>query len=411
MTIQGLRHTENFVTNQRPENWREGILRLYPNGKAPLLGLSSQMKSESTDDPVFHWWDKLLNARRVALTADITNVATTFTVGASSGVNNAVIAGFRNNHMLRLEHTGELVRISADPSPGGTTITVVRAMGSVVGTAITVASANPNMHVIGTGMPENSAPPIGVNYDPTERKNYTQIFRHSLTMSRTAQKTRLRTGDQVAEAKRECLEYHSIDMEWAAFFGEAPASLQLGANGEPMRFTNGVIRQISDGASSNIVDDNGANLTATLMETHLEQAFRYGSSEKVAFCGNAAILNIQKMVRLNTAYQIEVGVKEYGMNVMRLTSPFGDLILKTHPLFNQLTAVGANLAANDWLVILDMAEIKYRYLKDSDTQYQPDNAANGIDGMLSGYLTECGFELHHPLAHCVFKRLGPGTQG
>lgn len=411
MTIQGLRTDENFVTNQRPQNWREAILLLYPNGKAPLTALSSMMKSESTDDPVFNWWDKILNARRIALTADITNVATTFTVGQTGGVNNALIAGIRNNHILRLEHTGELVRVTADPVSGASTITVTRNMGSVAGTAITVASANPNMHVVSTGMPENSQPPTGVNYDPNQRFNYTQIFRNTLQMSRTAQKTRLRTGDQLAEAKRECLEYHSIDIEWASFFGEL-SIITDAQTGNPLRYTSGVIRQINDGASSNIVDDNGANLTMTLLEQHMEQAFRFGSSEKLAFCGNAALLNIQVCIRKNTTYNLYANEKEYGMKVMRLVSPFGELVLKTHPLFNQITAANSQLALNDWLVVLDPQEIRYRYLKDSDTQYQPDTrSTNGQDGLQSGYLTECGYELHHPLAHCVFKRLGPGTNG
>ena len=62
-------------------------------------------------------------------------------------------------------------------------------------------------------------PPTGVNYDPTKKYNYTQIFRNTLEMTRTASKTRLRTGDQVKEAKRECLELHSIEMEKGFIWG------------------------------------------------------------------------------------------------------------------------------------------------------------------------------------------------
>lgn len=54
MAINGLRTTANFVTDQRPKNWRETILLLYPNGKAPLTALTSLMKSEKTDDPEFN---------------------------------------------------------------------------------------------------------------------------------------------------------------------------------------------------------------------------------------------------------------------------------------------------------------------------------------------------------------------
>jgi len=55
MPILGLRGTGSFtVTGQRPENWREAILRLYPNGKAVLTALLAMLKSEKTDDPIFH---------------------------------------------------------------------------------------------------------------------------------------------------------------------------------------------------------------------------------------------------------------------------------------------------------------------------------------------------------------------
>src|SRR5690554_2956834 len=75
MAINGLRDTSNFVANQRPENWRQTLLLLYPNsaeaGKAPLTALTSLMKEESTDDPVFHWWEKALDDRRLQLAENL----------------------------------------------------------------------------------------------------------------------------------------------------------------------------------------------------------------------------------------------------------------------------------------------------------------------------------------------------
>lgn len=47
----GMRGTGDWVTDQRPKNWRETILFLYPNGTAPLTAIMSKMKSEKTDDP------------------------------------------------------------------------------------------------------------------------------------------------------------------------------------------------------------------------------------------------------------------------------------------------------------------------------------------------------------------------
>jgi hypothetical protein len=49
----GMRGNGDWVTDQRPKNWRETILFLYPNGSMPLTAIMSKMKSEKTDDPSF----------------------------------------------------------------------------------------------------------------------------------------------------------------------------------------------------------------------------------------------------------------------------------------------------------------------------------------------------------------------
>lgn len=77
------------------------------------------------------------------------------------------------------------------------------------------------------------------------------------------------------------------------------------------------------------------------------------------------------------------------MNVQKLITPFGEIVLKTHPLFNQMKD-GINTTAyqnvNSDITILDMANLKYRYLKDGDTKFIPKQEENGQDGMESGSL-------------------------
>ena len=50
----GMRGTGDWATYQRPENWRETILYLYPNGSAPLTAILSKLREERVDDPIFH---------------------------------------------------------------------------------------------------------------------------------------------------------------------------------------------------------------------------------------------------------------------------------------------------------------------------------------------------------------------
>ena len=51
MAFLGMRGTGDWATDERPKNYRQGILYLYPNGSAPLTGLLSKM-SVSLSPPI-----------------------------------------------------------------------------------------------------------------------------------------------------------------------------------------------------------------------------------------------------------------------------------------------------------------------------------------------------------------------
>ena len=106
MAIQGLRTTANFVNDQRPKNWREGILLLDPNGSIPLVGLTSVMKKRETDDPEFNWWEKATDTRRLKMTSSATALTTsntTITLDSTDGNGLSVKEG----DLLRVMQTGD----------------------------------------------------------------------------------------------------------------------------------------------------------------------------------------------------------------------------------------------------------------------------------------------------------------
>lgn len=390
MAITGLRHTENFATNERPENWREGILLQYPNGDTPLLALTSQMRTEKTDDPRYHWWEKSLDSRELTITADLSSSGTTLTL--ASGAKTVV-----KNTLLKNLTTGEIVKVTADPS-ADTSISVSRGYADTTATAITVATGDPKFLVIGTAFEEGSDAPKGQGYDPYERSNYTQIFRRTLEITRTAAATRLRTKPAVQEAKRECLEYIGIDMERAFWFSKK--SLVM-VDGKPCRTMDGVYEQIANNAASNIFDYSSAGASYEDLEDMMKQVFKHGSKEKVCFCGDTLLLTIQRILRSvkNLVWNIDAGAKEYGMDVVKLKSPFGSIVFKTCPLFNN----SANL--NSWGFILDMDKVSYVVFDKDDLRYQPKLQENGLDGEKSGYLAECSIKVAQAENHAIIKGL------
>jgi hypothetical protein len=419
MAIAGLRGSGSWDTNQRPRHFREGILMLYPNGKAPLTGLTTQMKTSPVDDPEFNWFEKKYASRRFVVDA-ATNYDGDAVVGgaaATLGLNtNSEANQVKAGDILMIEQTGELLMATGDGNASTGNIAVTRGWGQTVGVNLGNAydwdadgvGINPYVVVVGSAYEEGADTPTAITYDPVKVSNYTQIFRRSLEHTRTAMKTRLRTGDQVKEARREALEHHGVDIEYAFFFGKA-AEILTGA--QPKRSTRGIVPFITEYAPDNVYSFGG-DATMYELEGRLEHLFRQGSQEKMAFCGNGALLAIQQIIRKNTSWQFEGGT-EFGMKVTRLFCPFGTVVFRTHPLFNVLgggTTGGTAYASwANGAVILDMGNLVYRPLKDSDTKYLPNRQGNGIDGAKSEYLTECGLELHHAETHEVWKNLTRGV--
>lgn len=398
MAIQGLRDTSNFVSNARPENWRQGLLLLYPNSaeaaKAPLTALTSLMKSRSVDDPIYHWWEKSLDNRRLALSADVLAGDVVLTVAAKAQT-------LKLGDVLMFEQTGEICHVVADPTIA-TSISVVRGIGNAgVGIAVAFAGVgiNPYLLVVGSAFEEGSLAPTGITFDPTEQSNYTQIFRSTLEITRTASKTRLRTTDAVKEAKRECLEYISVDMERAFWFGKKDSTT---LNGKPARYTAGVKDQINSLAPGNMKTFAGP-IGMDELESSMLDLFAYGSSEKLMLGGNKALSVLGAIVRKNASYQVFPNEEEYGMRVTRFVTPFGELVFKAHPLFTQSGSGTTGGTAYNGLTasacILDMANIGYVHLTGDDLRYEADLTAVGLDGMKSGYIAECGMELHHAVTH------------
>lgn len=414
----GMRGTGDWATDQRPYNWRQVILYLDPNGSAPLTAILSKMTEEKVDDPQFHWWTKMLPAQGGDITNIYTNAAmdAAYAAGGVAGdvlyvkVAAATAAHFRVGHQVLLRDASDYdVDVNAKvvdvTTNGANSCVAVKLIEADDNSASHDLSDADRILVIGNVNPEGGAMPDAIAYDPTKWYNYTQIFRTPLDITRTARMTRLRTGDAYKEAKRECLELHSIEMEKAFIWGQRYEG--VGDNGKPERFTMGLVQAIrygSDGTSNvGTVDDYSLNADYSgqtwlqggedWLDEQLEVMFRYGRHEKLAMGGSGAILGINRLVKTNGNYQISEGTVGYGIKVMKWITPFGVLNLLLHPLFSFETT------NRNSLVVFEPASLRYRYI--TDTTFYPDkekqNTGEGrIDGTKEEYLTECGLEYHHP---------------
>jgi len=405
MAIQGLRTAENLLAEDRPKNFRNIIYTMYPRGSGnyPLTALTNAMKTRSVDDPQFYWFEKTMAARRLALGASITTSSTTLTLTVTDNEQGA--KQFAAGNLLYVEQTGEMLRVAQDPT-SHTTLVVERGVAGTTPTAVTYngAGVNPNIVGIGSAFEEGSLAPTGVARDMTPVYNYTQIMRQTYEATRTVQKVATRTKEAVAASKFEAMELLSTDLERALFLGKKSLS---SLDGKPIRTMNGFEAYVH---SDNVFTaDASTGCDMATLEEYCYKLFKYGSSEKVWWVGNRALLTLQQIIRKNSTFNIQSGLKEYGMNVSRLVTPFGEIVLKNHPLFNIMpggtTGGSAYYGRDSWVISMDMANLQYVYLKDSDIKPDADLTPKGMDGTKGGFIGEVSLEVHLPLTHGIIKNL------
>ncbi len=407
MAFLGMRGNGDWESNQRPENWREKILQLYPNGDMALTGMMSMMKNESVDDPKYHWFAKTLASQAGVVASVYTDILSTeYTTGGEAGDTlyvkcaASVIAHFRPGHQALLRNTANYAddcnaKVVGVVSNGANSYITVKLLEDDP-TTTGLADCN-YVYIVGNVNPEGGSMPQAIAYDPTEQYNLTQIFRTPLSITRTARKTRLRTKDQYMEAKREALELHGLEMEKAFIWGVR--SSNTGDNGKPERTTGGLIKNINDNGglvsdfslTSDYDGETWLGAGEDWLDAQCETIFRYGGQDRMAFVGAGTILAINKLVKEYGNYTISTGIESYGIKVKNWETPFGTIHMKIHPLLSFETT------NNTSMIVFDPADLAYRFIDDTTFYADPDKQNTGrnrIDGTDEEFLTEAGLEYH-----------------
>jgi hypothetical protein len=341
--------------------------------------------SESTDDPKYnHFRDELPN-RTVTVNGAVASTSTTSITLDNDDDEAFIVAGT----ILQNQTTGEIMRATADANLSANTIAVERNIG---GTSHTIAD-NAVLIIAGHADQEGGTSPTAISFDPTTDFNFTQIFKTAVQVSGTLQNTYLRTGDKEQEQLTKALKLHMGDIERAMFFGKRHEA--NGSTANPTRFTGGLLTQITNvtdgasfGASANTITEK--EFDRLLIET----IFAFGSSEKVAFCGARVISNLMEIGK--NRWQPTQIDNAYGVSLTRYTTYAGDLLVYMHPMFRQT-------GMDQEMIILDMGELKFRYLQGRDTQLIRDIQAPDFDGVKHMYMTECGLEMTQAKVHHRIK--------
>lgn len=408
MAFFGMRGTGDWATDQRPEEWRPGILYLYPNGSTPLTGILSMLRNERTFDPSFNWWTKTLPSQGEDITEIYDDVglgtaytASTAVVGTTLFVNVTDASQFRVGHQVmfrktgdfRNDHRGKVTAVNTS----GTNYVAVK-MSEADDATYSLEEAT-RLLIIGNVNAEGAVTPDTITYDPVKYNNLTQIFRTPLSITRTARRTRLRTGDAYDEMLREALELHAIEMEKAMIWGLKTEV--IGSNGKPERTTDGVATAIIANQPNNAdsfvtnTDYSGQTWLGAGEEwllDKLELPYRYGRDDKLALVGSKALTGINRLARTYGNIELVVRQRDFGIRVMEWVFEHGEMNLKKHPLFSH------EVSMRNTLLLIEPAMLGTRYVDDTFFVDDPQDQRRrnlGLDGTEEEFITEIGLEYEH----------------
>lgn len=384
----------NTVRNPAELNARSfaaTILRLFPNGSAPLFGLTSQTGRSKAKSSTHGYFSKTLSFASCLINngAGYTNVATVFAVDGPG------TTGMTEQMLVYVPRTKEVMRIVSVDSAAQ--ITVTRSFGRVAAAALV---DNDPLVIIGTAFNEGSSRPTARGLTLVYVPNYTQIFRNAWAVTDTARASYAEAGiSNIAENRRDCMLFHSIDIESSLFFAQP----KMDTSGtQPAHSTQGVIDAVSQYAPANVTTAGGTTTFAQLV-TALEPAFLYSSDmgnpkERVFFGGSTAIKVLNDIGKLYGQVQTVNAQTSYGLRFTSFNFYKGTVHMIEHPLFNGIpgmTGLG---------VLADLAAIKLAYMDGRDTKNEEyggaatNNNASGVDADGGSLTTELACELINPFS-------------
>lgn len=388
--ISGIFNTNLNPAELNAKSFAGTILRLFPNGSAPLFALTSQAGKSKAKASTHGYFSKTL-----------TFVKTTASAADAAGVTNLSVAssaGMTVSMVLMNTRTRENYRVTAIPD--ATHVTVTRAFGRVVAAANIIGD---NLICVGTAFMEGSDRPVARQLSTVYIPNYTQIFRNAWGLTDTARASLAEMGySNIAESRKDCSMFHSIDAESAILFGQ-PKMDTLGS--QPLHATQGIIDAIYQYAPNN-VNAAGPTTNYDQLVALVEEAWTYSTDAsnpkmRAGFCDSTGMKVMHQIARLSGEVEIMQSETSFGMQFTKFKFYKGEINLIEHPLMNALQT-----AATGTLLVMDLPALKLAYMDGRDTIAEEYNIngkviPNGTDGVGGSLTSEFAVELINPNS-CVY---------
>jgi hypothetical protein len=393
--INGLRGTGDWGVDERPKDFRNTILWMNPNGSAPIFAMTGRASEKTVSDPEYSWWAETNTIVRLQTSGALIAGDTTITVNSvdptatSFGVAYGTATHLKPGDLLLVEPPagafGTPEYLLVTEVLGDTGFTVQR--GAAGSTPASIASGS-FLLLIGSAYAEGTAAPRAVSRNPVKFSNYTQIFKTTYELTKTANVTEARTGDPWSNDKKRKMYDHSRDIEHTLLYAYRKTET-TGDNGKPLRYTGGLRAFVP---ATNVTAFTVPATTDTILSA-LEPLWKFtasgelGGDTRVCFTGMSGALAMAKIIKAEDSVQMQMGdtIKMWGLDFQELKMPWGRLLFKTHPLLSH------HPTFKNSFYILDFAALKWCYMKGRNTVNNDDVQMKDEDVRRGFWLTEGGW--------------------
>ena len=363
------------------------IMRFRPNGSAPLFAMTAVTGKTKAKAVNHGYFSKVMVFSKCAATANALAAAGTITVDDTSG--------FVKGMVLLNTRTDENMRVLAVNSANE--LAVTRQFGRLAAAAITTGDV---FVCVGNAHEQGSPRPTSRSIQAVYIENYTQIIRNAWALTDTARASYAEAGySNIAETKRDCMDFHSMDIEQAMIFGQKYMGMY---ESKPIHATGGIMDTVRQYAPGNVdaapATTSYDDIVDMVLPMFSQSADVGDPNSRVVFCDTTAMRTFQDIGREYGEVSMTMDQSGYGMRFGRFDFFKGTLYLKEHPMFSAM-GLPPGLA-----LVVDVPAVKLAYLDGRESiqeNYTPasggsNEAGNGVDAQGGSITAEFAVELLNP---------------
>lgn len=355
--------------------------RLLDVDDSQFMTILNKLPSQEAKRERVNWLEDQFFPNLSALAASATSAASSISVTTGEG------DYFRAGDLIRFENSGEIAEVT------GVTTDAVGINRSIGAVAANTAQSAVKILIV------SNVSAQGADYGTlkvTQRTlgyNYTQIVRHPFGFTNT--QVEIETygaGDPQNEIAKKLVE-HKRSLEALCWVGGRDYDTNASKG-----WMGGIV---SEFISTNVTSAVGS-LSLTALDGALENIFQHGSMNKVIFSAPTPAAALSKLLN-DDWIQAPPTTSFYGVKVTGFVNlAYGaqvPVITKREWGLESTSLEGRG----GWMVVLDLANIRKRPLRNRGTRLLRNRQGNGVDSVVHEYLTEMSLEVAVEKSHGILK--------